>query len=380
VTNARIRSQAEEVKRALTSPAQLLSALGLESKRTSPTRYQIRCPWHADRSPSCHVFTGNDGTIRAHCFPCGKSANGITLARAVLGLGFRDALVWCAKLANQYALADEIAGGREAPALPERPVLPPPRPYVPREYPDLAEVRALLASCIRATKGPAHDYLAGRNIVPSQRLLILRADADLPAWASRRDPETRRSVSWVESGHRLILPMYDMGGQLRSVRAWRIPSLGPDHSDSPKRLPPSGKRASGLSLMTPAFAMKLRNHGWPLNPDGTTAPVLVVEGEPDFLAACSVATLPVLGHLSGSDAPPAHVPLIVATHPDPAGNLYSNTLIQSREGWPSPVQDPGAPPATPCTRLTPPCDLSDMPRHELARLLKDIHVAPFPTC
>jgi hypothetical protein len=347
----RIRDQAAEVQRALTSPAQLIQALGLEYKRTSNTRYQIRCPWHADRNPSCHVFVGGDGTVRVHCFSCGKTGNAITLARAVLGLGFRDGLVWCARTANQYALADEIQGGRDAPPLPERPKLPPPRPMVERPYPDEREVRALLTGCARTNRGPAHDYLRARNIEPPGKLLILRDGQALPAWA-------RSSAgTWHESGHRLILPVYDIEGELRSVRAWRIAP-----GDSPKRLPPSGHRASGLCLMTPRLAQTIRAHGWPER-------VLVVEGEPDFLAAHPVSPIPTIGWLSGSTPPPAHVALVIATHPDPAGNRYHSLLAQSRHGYPSPTLGP---PATPSTRLLSPTDLSDMPLHELMALLASI--------
>jgi hypothetical protein len=364
---SRIRSQASEVQRALTSPQALIQALGLEYKRTSTTRYQIRCPWHADSNPSCHVFVGGDGTVRVHCFPCGKSGNAITLARAVLGLGFRDGLVWCARTANQYALADEIQGGRDAPALPERPKLPPPRPMVERPYPNPAEVRALLDGCLRATRGPAHDYLRGRNIEPHGKLLVLRADQELPTWASKRDPDTREPVSWLESGHRLILPAYDIDGQLRSVRAWRIPSLdcrATQPEDTPKRLPPAGKRASGLCLMTPQLAVRIRNGGWP-------GRALVVEGEPDFLAAHPVSPIPTIGWLSGSTPPPPHVALVIATHPDPAGNRYAADLASSRQGWPHPMRSPG--PFTPSLRLHPPSDLSDLSRQELCQLLASIH-------
>jgi hypothetical protein len=356
----RIRDQASEVQRALTSPAQLIQALGLEYKRTSTTRYQIRCPWHADRDPSCHVFVGGDGTVRVHCFPCGKSGNAITLARAVLGIGFRDGLVWCARTANQYALAGEIQGGRDAAPLPERPKLPPPRPIVERPYPDEKEVRALLTGCARTNRGPAHDYLRARNIEPPGKLLVLHDGQALPKWA-------RSSAgTWIESGHRLILPVYDTEGELRSVRAWRITP-----GDSPKRLPPAGKRASGLCLMTPRLAQQIRAHGWPER-------ALVVEGEPDFLAALSVSQLlardnlvvpPVIGWLSGSTPPPAHVSLVIATHPDPAGNRYHSLLAQSRHGWPSPTRGEAQ---VPCARIVPPTDLSDMPHADLCQLLSDL--------
>lgn len=293
----------------------------------------------------------------AHCFGCNEGGNGIVLARKVLGLGFRDGLVWCARLTGHHALADEIQGGRDAPRVSRPPVpLPPPRPE--REYPDPGEVRALLTGCVRATSGPVHDHLRSRNIVPRDPLSVIRLNQRLPRWAGSANSDGEW-FTWTETGHRLILPVYDVQGELRSVRAWRVPGMDAGHEVTPKRLPPSGKRSKGLLLMAPTLAARIRASGWP-------GSVVVVEGEPDFIAARAalVDGFPVIGWLSGSDYPPAHVGCYVATHADEAGDRYAEgKLVDGARAGGILAACPGS------VRMRPPCDLSDMPRDVLGQWL-----------
>lgn len=63
---------ADEIKRALTSPAELCHALGF-SKDYKPQAgggIIVLCPAHKEKSPSCSVSIGTEGTIRVHCFGC----------------------------------------------------------------------------------------------------------------------------------------------------------------------------------------------------------------------------------------------------------------------------------------------------------------------
>jgi hypothetical protein len=111
-------------------------------------------------------------------------------------------------------------------------------------------------------------------------------------------------------------------------------------------------------LMSPRLAESIRSCGWPPS-------VLVVEGEPDFIATRSVYTGPVIGWLSGSDYPPAHVRCVVATHADSAGDTYAEGKI-GEDG----LRSGGILAAcTRSVRARPPCDLSDMPRGELGAWL-----------
>src|SRR5690606_2268434 len=88
----------------------------------------------------------------------------------------------------------------------------------------------------------------------------------LPDWARYR------GRTWTETGHRLIVRAWDHDGRLRSVRAWRVTD-----GDSPKRLPPAGKRAAGLVLANRTAVLMLRRLACPLT-------LVIVEGEPDWIS------------------------------------------------------------------------------------------------
>jgi hypothetical protein len=144
-------------------------------------------------------------------------------------------------------------------------------------------------------------------------------------------------MPWTETGHRLLLPVYDEYGRMRSVRAWAVVD-----SDDPKRLPPTGHRVTGLVLACPNAAALLAGDAR----EGTTAPPLVIltEGEPDFLTwatriSDAVDEPPiVLGVMSGSwgDRLAARIPdrwrVVLRTHHDEAGDRYAWAIFDSLDG------------------------------------------------
>ena len=61
--------QVAEVRRTLVDPVRVCERLGLaKGARRQSTGLSIRCPAHAERTPSCSVTRGPDGTIRVRCF------------------------------------------------------------------------------------------------------------------------------------------------------------------------------------------------------------------------------------------------------------------------------------------------------------------------
>jgi hypothetical protein len=77
----------------------------LTLKRTGE-KYQARCPWHNDRSPSFSIFKGNDGDYHFHCFTCadnrgGASGDVIAFVQKKDNLSFTDAI---AKIADECGL------------------------------------------------------------------------------------------------------------------------------------------------------------------------------------------------------------------------------------------------------------------------------------
>jgi hypothetical protein len=140
--------------------------------------------------------------------------------------------------------------------------------------------------------GEVSAYLAGRGLDPATLadLDLCRAlpgDVDLPTWT--RGP----GGMWTTTGHRLVCPLYDARGQLRSVIARRV-----HDGDDPKSLAPSGHERRGL-VMADGLARQLlatgARPGW--WDEDVELVVVLTEGEPDWLSwATSPAALRDLGH------------------------------------------------------------------------------------
>lgn len=275
---------AREITYALNDPRALCERLGLlggkGSFRTQARRgIVIRCPWVTEKSPSCSVTLGPDGTIRVRCFGCGATGNVFDLIAAALKVDkrseFRSVMRVGAEFAGLWAIVQELDTGN---VEPERPKVLPPRaePEEERDYPSPESVVALLEECVPVTDdAEIASHLEARAIDPElvadARLAVaLPVGGHTPWWASKdRQP-------WTRTGHRLLLPVYDADGALRSVRGWRVTP----GDETPKRLPPGGCKAAGLFLADALALAWLRGSATPLR-------TLIVEGEPDYLSAAT---------------------------------------------------------------------------------------------
>lgn len=320
---------AREIRYALTDPRTLCERLGLLVDRKAwikqASGVTVRCPEHGGLSLS--VTRGPDGTVRAKCFGCDFTGDALELVARVRGLStrrdFRAVLLEAAEVAGLRALAREIETGAER--TEREPVKPPPRPREPeRTYPSAREVAALLASCVPCTDDlEVSAWLDSRKLdagaVGALGVAALPREASTPWWARYQ------GTPWTETGHRLIVPMLDAMGELRSVRAGRVVN-----GDTPKRLPPGGHKASELVMADELGAAMLR---------GTFAPdrVVVVEGEPDFLTwATRTKPTPtaVIGIVSGSwsdafvERFPIGAEVYVRTDHDRAGEAYAQSVAR----------------------------------------------------
>jgi hypothetical protein len=163
------------------------------------------------------------------------------------------------------------------------------------------------------------------------RARVIRRDVlQLPRWARFG------GRSWVETGHRLVIPVVDAFGQVRSLRAWRVVD-----GETPKRLPPAGHRAAGLLLACSMGRGLLAGSV----PQGAQPPtVLITEGEPDWLtwvthfSDADEDAPAVLGVLSGSwsSETAARIPdgatVVLRTHHDSAGERYATEIAESLRG------------------------------------------------
>lgn len=71
----------EELKHLLTDAEGLFLQLGIDFKKET-VGYKILCPIHQEKTPSCSVRTGKDGTLAVKCFGCGFGGNILHLIAA----------------------------------------------------------------------------------------------------------------------------------------------------------------------------------------------------------------------------------------------------------------------------------------------------------
>jgi CHC2 zinc finger len=315
-----------EVRRALVDPTKVCEQLGIAKGARPQSRggLTIRCPMHAEKTPSCSVSRGADGTIRVRCFGCGWSGDVLTLVAAVRGLDirhdFHDVLRAASEVGDLYQLADELRGS----VTPSLRILPPmPEREPERKYPPSDEVLAVWnaaapVAAVEACRVP----LAGRGLSPDPDLARALSQQPLPGWARYQ------GASWIESGHRIVLPVFDAQGALRSLRAWQCDR----NATGPKRLPPVGHRATGLVLANDPALRMLRSPATPVR-------LLIAEGEPDYLSLCErYPGTTVIGVVSGSwnqefaDQIGFGSVVCIRTHHDEAGARYAETIIKTLAG------------------------------------------------
>jgi hypothetical protein len=328
-----LNDHVREVRSALTNPRALCEKLGLlkGAKPQAGDGVSICCPVHGERDPSCSVSRGPDGTIRVKCFACDFATDALGLIANVEGLSlrgeFREVLARGAEFAGHLVLRDEILQGR---AIPDRERVAAPEPAPLPEFPPQSEVEALWGAGIPTSADPdVWEYLRSRGFAPerldeSKLAVALPPKTKTPPWASYA------RQSWVETGHRILVPMWDKVGSLVTVRAWRVTD-----GDTPKRLPPKGHRATGCVMANPLALGMLRGQVSPVGLE-------IVEGEPDFLTACLAYDRAVIGINSGSwcDEIARRVPngtkVIINTHHDEAGERYADQVVATlgnRVAW-----------------------------------------------
>jgi len=316
------QNQTYEVRSALVDVVGVVNALGLsEGARRLSKGLSIRCPAHGDRTPSCSVRLGPDGTIQVKCHACDFRGDVLHLIAKVRGYNlrngpdFREVLIEAAELAGNLMLAEEIRDGR--PKL-DRPRVEPPKPMPERNYPPLTEVESFWRSCYPLDLDlVASRYLESRAIDPAlimqQDLLrVIGFETLRPWWASKG------GSPWLHTGHRIICRVWDFEGTCRGVRAWQSDGK----TEHPKRLPPAGHKAAGLVLANDAAVAMLRGES---NPEL----VVIVEGESDFASICCRTNNVVIGVGSGfwTQGHAAQIPnkarVWIMTDNDDAGDRYA---------------------------------------------------------
>ena len=212
-------------------------------------------------------------------------------------------------------------------------------------YPPPNELAALWGACVPCGLDDEVSALLARHGLCAEWVddfhlaRALLPTVSLPAWASFRRARPSR-VSWIESGHRLLVPIVDALGRMRSVRAWCVRDCD---VDDPKRVSPAGYAYRHLVLAC-GQGVALLSGRWEELGGQPRPRVVITQGEPDFLTWATRSsdadeTAPiVLGVLAGawSDDFARRIPdgarVFVRTHHDAAGDACAEAIWRSLEG------------------------------------------------
>ncbi len=297
---------------------------------------------HGERV-ACPIHNGKDenfsfqskGKLTWTCWSTCGSGDVIELIQKLRGVDFAEALREAADIAGVVLEDVEDPSERERRRVERQKYLESARkrqqtPEPERPYPPNDDVVSMWNCSLPVAEDvEVCEYLKGRGIDPrlvssyTDLVRVIPREASLPYWARYRGklPSHR---TWIESGHRLLMRAWDHDGVMRSVRSWRVV----DDEHSPKRLPPSGYRASGLVLANQPALLLLRQE-W------GQCRIVIVEGEPDHLVWSTNTSDPVIGILNGSwnehfaSRIPYGCEVVIRTHCDAAGERYAREVFDS---------------------------------------------------
>lgn len=336
-----------------TTAAETASRLGYELRRGASAS-SCRCPACGTerRHRKSHDRRGSVGMPHAkpqawHCFTCEESGDAIDFAsHHIGGARFRDlAPERKDEVKAWFGFDDDrrvfTPVARERPQ--ERPAA---LENLEAEYPPLRDVEALWEACRPVdADSDVLGYLAWRGIAPAKLVehdcaRALPFHAGCPAWA-RFGAEP-----WSESGHRLIVPLYDFTGTMRSVIARSI-----ERQPAKKSLGVQGYGRRGL-VMAGSYGREMlltgaQAHWHRLERLRLT----VVEGEISFLRSVAsgnddvldedfrpAAFRCVVGIFAGSftrdvaSRVPSGTTVIIATDNDDQGRKYASEIEERMAG------------------------------------------------
>lgn len=257
---------------------------GIETRRRNERKAEVVCPACGDRTR--HHKSGDtrlSADVVHHgkgwfCFQCNAKGDAIDFAAYVFG-GQRFAE------ANQSTRdrVRELFDGRVR--LPK--VLTEQQPSAPRHVP-AEELQAVWAGCCSVTEDvEVSEYLRGRGIDPAavaadDLARALTTSGPTSRWMKHRPCADAPATNWRQSGHRLVVPLHDTEGAMRSLlaRLVRSPRAGERKSSAPM-----GCDRGGLAMACRATIEMLRTGRSP-NTDGRAFRIYATEGEIDFLSAC----------------------------------------------------------------------------------------------
>ena len=229
------------------------------------------------------------GALGWRCWVCGASGDALdVLAYAVTGSRLSSDREQLETIRADLAARGLISEDDHRPArrAPRRPLPPPPVEPPPSEaWPPVDEVREFMQSGLKVSEdAQVVDFLRHRYKQHTDRLIALLEHLDLArAIPDRTHPRWARigGKRWREQGFRLMFPLVDASGQMRSLRVRRTTL---EASTLPKALPPVGYGCRGLVLACDRAAALLRGETPDWWPEGRLHRLVIVEGETDWMS------------------------------------------------------------------------------------------------
>jgi hypothetical protein len=267
-----------------------LQSAGLTPRR-SGKGWSVRCPAHHDKSPSLQIVVGREGRVLLRCW-AGCQTDDVLVQ---LGLKWTD-----------------LFSHPSYPSPGSRPTSSPRSPSwsaeAARKTWQLALDRARDDGAVEAD-AEVYGYLAHRGLASSWESSAFGVLH--PSLAAALPPQVRL---WPQRGYRVLVPLFDLRGELMEVQARTI-----DRSTRPKTLFPRGGRSSGCCFACSRGREVLKG-------GGAAAAVLLGEGLTDFLALIITSPVPTLA-IPGTSVAAASVGewargrrVLLCLDADPAGD------------------------------------------------------------
>jgi DNA primase len=263
----------DEIRARLVSPPRVLAALGIEGEREGNTTWKICCPWHDEKTPSCSVRVGPEGSLQVHCFGCGKTGDVFHLIAARHGLSLPGDFHQAKRVGAELCNLSLDSSPRTSTPRP-RPVTPPaPPPPGPPNHAELAfdrGCRLLLSLCpldgqLPGTVGAGLAFTglleearaAGWGELPAEPLHLGAEEAKVAAGGGFDTTDLsraelagrllghRRDLRWLlklgntfaHPEHRLLIPWRSPDGRINELQRRYAPRNGTGREAPPAKTP-----------------------------------------------------------------------------------------------------------------------------------------------
>lgn len=324
--------------------------LGIEVKRT-PSSHHCACPAcgaerrhqkSGDRRGSVGIPVARPHTW--HCFTCDAAGDAIDFAAHRLsGDRFRS-LQEAGKAAVREFFQAETGFAVQAAPRPRTDLMPVAWENAETKYPPRGEVLALWSQCDPLNSdAECAAYLKSRGVhnlaevAEHDAARALRPGASMPGWASYG------GRTWEQTGHRIIVPLYDFVGNLTSVLA-RTVDVDKQRVDR-KSVGAKGYQRRGLVIAgSYGLHMLVKGNSRSMHGDANFT-LTIAEGEKDTLRFIAdgadgevtedyrpIACKGVLGIVSGAftrdiaSRVPSGSHVVLATDADEAGDKYAEQI------------------------------------------------------